>query len=98
MSIEYFGSPTPTLADGEVESLLERIDEDLQMAVVRRSHLEVGLAFSSERTLEAVTISVKPETVYVGFRNATRDQRDAVLTKLQTILEVYGRKCSFDEE
>jgi hypothetical protein len=98
MSIEYFGAPTPILANNDVESLLQVIGKDLQMTVVRQSQFEVGLAFCPDENQEAVTIVVKPEQVYVGFHNATRDQRATVLTKLQMFLESSGRECSFEEE
>jgi hypothetical protein len=99
MSIEYMGTPLPSLnkrALGEVMSSISRYGWG---RVVRQTDSELGLAGvnSDPNSMETTSIRLSVDNIYIAFHAATRSQRDQLLAFIRNCLLELGIQCDLEE-
>lgn len=100
MSIEYAGTPNPSLSDDQVKSVISGVLGIEGFVVVRQTEEEVGFGLleNVNSKEETITIAVRPNQVYVGFHACHRTQRERILELVSTLLNNEGVACELDEE
>lgn len=102
MSIEYYGIPSCEVSIDVAEMVKRELLTQFGWHIVRESASTFGVSFRNPGVttdnLEDVTVSIKPDQIYVGFYVGTRAQRNVFLMSVSKVLSDLGVSCNFEEE